>query len=461
MGLKAIVLAAGQGTRMRSELPKVVHRIAGRPLVSWVLDSLSGIVVDDAVVVVGHAADKVHSILPEGTTTALQEPQLGTAHAASVGLEALDIGPDDEVLVLYGDMPLIQSESLQLLIEARRGTGAKAGLLTAVVDNPTDYGRVLRNDWDAVIGVVEHRDATPTQRRIKEINTGIYVFNGREFGSLLEKIRPDNQQGEFYLTDVIGIIVDSGSPMTAVRVDREETLGINSMEQLAEASRVMHQRINKGWMEQGVRMDDPSRVYIDGDVDIASGVHLYPGVHLEGATTIGETTVIGPDTLVRDSNIGAHCSVRYAVVEGAQVGGGVAVGPYARLRPGTVMKDDSKAGSFVELKKTIVGEGSKVPHLSYMGDAILGEGVNIGAGSITCNWDGEDKHQTVIGDGAFIGSDTMLVAPVTVGDDGWTGAGSVITRDVSPGALAVERNQQKEIEGYNRRRQAREETEDS
>jgi len=459
MGLKAVVLGAGKGTRMKSDLAKVLHEVAGRPLVSWMLEIVAASGIDETVVVVGRQADDVAAVLPEGVRTALQEKQLGTGHAARVGLEALDPDDDDIVLVLPGDMPLIRHETLEHLVELHRGTGAGATLLSCRPADPTGYGRILRDGADHVLGIVEQRDASDQQLAIREVSTSVYAFAARHLRPALADLSNDNSQGEYYLTDVIAAFVADGLRVEALGADAIEGEGVNSHDQLAAAAAELRRRINRSWMRSGVWMQDPERTYIDADVTLAPGVRLYADVHLEGATAIDADAEVGPSVYVRDCRIGAGARIWYSVLRQADVGIQAEVGPYVSLRPGADLREGSKAGTFVEIKNSVVGKDSKVPHLAYVGDATIGEGSNIGAGTITVNYDGHQKHRTMIGDGVKIGSDTMLVAPVSVGDDAWTAAGSVITKDVSPGALAVARSPQKEVPGYAARRRARAEQE--
>lgn len=439
---------------MASRLPKVAHTAAGRTLLGWSLQAVGPLEPASVVVVVGHGAGEVSQHLPEGAISAVQEQQLGTGHATQVGIDALlQVEGDDTIVVLYGDMPLLTTDLLSKLAE--RDSGVAARMVTAEFADPTGYGRTLRNDEGHVIGIVEERDCIDAQKAINEVNAGVYAFRAGDLVETLAGVSNENAQGEYYLTDVIGILVERGELVEAVTASAEEVVGINSQDQLAEGQRLLQQRINQRLMESGVWMLDPGRTYIDDTVTIAPGVKIYPGVHLEGSTTVGEGTRIGPDVYASDATIGADSTVWYSVLRGAVVGDGCEVGPYASLRPGTVLADGAKIGTFVETKNVAVGEGSKIPHLSYVGDAEIGQRSNVGAGTITCNYDGVDKHQTEIGDDAFIGSDTMLVAPVRIGDRATTGAGSVITHDVADGALAVERNEQREIPGYSERRQAR------
>lgn len=460
MSVRAIVLAAGQGTRMKSDLPKVVHEAAGRPLVNWVVDAARGARPHEIVVVVGHRADLVREVLPDDVATAVQEEQRGTGHAVMQALEALGDVSGDTILVLPGDSPLFRPESLAALVDTHHTSGNDATLLTAVVDEPFGYGRVLR-EGEQVVGIVEENDASDEQRAITEIAVSTYVFSGDALARGLAAIGNDNAQGEYYLTDVIGVLAADGGVGAVAAADPADVQGVNSHDQLASAAAELRSRINLHWMREGVWIQDPARTYIDAGVTLEPGARLLAGVHLEGATSVAAGAEIGPDTFVRDSTVGAGAHVWYAVVRGAEIGEGATVGPYASLREGTVMGPESKVGTFSETKKTTLGRKAKVPHLSYMGDATVGDEANIGAGTITCNYDGIHKHRTVIGDRAFIGSDTMLVAPVEIGDDAYTGAGSVISRDVAPGALAVERSAQKEIPDYARRRARVREAEDS
>lgn len=452
MNVHAIVLAAGKGTRMKSETAKVLHRAAGRPLIAWVLAALEG--VDGVTVVVGHQAESVAAALPERVGVVVQEPQNGTGHAAVVALARVRPLPGDVVLVVPGDMPLLAGGTVDALLDQHLTSGDAATVLTAVLPDPFGYGRVLR-DGESVAAIVEHRDADAAQREITEINTSVYAFQAGPLADALGRVGSENDQGEQYLTDAISILRDAGHSIGAVRVDAEQATGVNSHAQLAEVSRLLRRRINERWMNEGVSMQDPERVYVDADAVLAPGAIIYPDVHIEGASRVDADAMIGPGVFISDSSVGSGSKVSYSVLSGVRVGANAVIGPYAHLRPGSELADDTKAGSFVEIKASDVGAGSKVPHLSYIGDATIGEGSNIGAGTVTVNYDGFVKHRTVVGDRVRIGSDTMLVAPVEIGDDALTGAGSVITRNVSPGALAVERSPQREIPGYAARRQRR------
>lgn len=454
MSLVAVILAAGQGTRMKSEKPKVLHTAAGRTLLGWALESVAGIAPDRVAVVVGHGAQQVMASIPPKVEGVLQEPQLGTGHAASVALEHLGTVRDSDVVVIInGDMPLVTKELLLTVVNA---VGAAAGVMVSTsLNEPFGYGRVIRDGEGTLLRVVEERDATPAEKAITEVNAGLFAFRGGLLANALRGLAPENAQGEYYLPDVLPILLAGGYRVDVVKADPSEVFGVNSHDQLAQAESVLRTRINREWQRQGVSMQDPERIYIDADVQLAPGVRIYPGVHLEGSTTVESGAVIGPEVFASNATIGRGARVWYSVVRDAELGEGAEVGPFASLRPGTVLGARSKAGTFVEMKNTRVGEDAKVPHLSYMGDATIGDRANVGAGSITCNFDGYEKHNTVIGDDAFIGSDTMLVAPVTIGDRAVTGAGSVITHDVEDGALAVERSDQKDIPGYAARRAQR------
>ena len=451
MSLHVIVLAAGQGKRMMSELPKVAHMAAGRPLVGWVLETVSTLDPTTTVVVVGHRADEVERLLPDHVRSAVQEEQLGTGHATKVGMSAMgDIDPDDTVVVLYGDLPLLTPELVAEL--AQRDDGVAARLVVVEFENPTGYGRVIRNAAGLVTSIVEERDSNDEQRAVRDINAGVYSFRAGDLIEALGQISNKNAQGEYYLTDVIGILADRDERIEPVRAIPEEVVGINSQDQLAEARRLLQARTNQRLMESGVWMLDPERTYIDGTVVVEPGARIYPGVHLEGTTTVGAGAQVGPDVFAVDSSIGADATVWYAVLRGAVVGEECEVGPYASLRPGSVLERGSKVGTFVETKNTTLGEKAKAPHLTYLGDASVGARSNIGAGTITCNYDGFEKHRTEIGEDVFVGSDTMLVAPLRIGNSAVIGAGSVITENVAEGALAIERTEQREIPGYARRR---------
>ncbi|MEX1005270.1 MAG: bifunctional UDP-N-acetylglucosamine diphosphorylase/glucosamine-1-phosphate N-acetyltransferase GlmU [Acidimicrobiia bacterium] len=448
----AVVLAAGEGTRMRSTLPKVLHPVAGRPMLAWVLEAVMETKPERTLVVVGHGADEVVAALPDGVEHCVQTERLGTGHAASVALDHLGgLMAGTGILVLPGDTPLIDGSTLTNLLDAHQQGEATVSLLSTVVDDPSGYGRIIRNDRGTVSAIVEQSDASAGELEIGEINAGMYVFDAAAMRRGLETITPENAQGEYYLPDLVAYSAGRGETVLAVRAQPDQVSGVNTHLHLASAAAVLRTRLVEHWMQSGVRMIDPSTVYLDADVRIEPGALIYPGVHLEAGTVIGADAVVGPDVFASSSVVEAGARVWYSVLRDAIVGNDCEVGPYASLRPGTVLHPNSKVGTFVETKNTVLGEGSKVPHLSYMGDASIGTGSNIGAGSITCNYDGFAKHRTVIGDGVFVGSDTMLVAPVTIGDGAMTAAGSTITDDVEPGALGVARGRQRNVPDFVRR----------
>ena len=455
MTTAAVVLAAGKGTRFKSERAKVLHEAGGRTMLRWVLEALRPLDLDRVVVVVGHQADDVAAEaqaagLP-GLVTVEQTEQRGTGHAVRTVVEAGALEGIDRVLVVPGDAPLLTSEALGEVL-AGQGAGA-ATVLTTELPDPYGYGRILRDPDGGITGVVEERDATDEQRAICEVNTSIYAFACGPLADALRELSTDNAQGEEYLTDVIAPLTALG--VTAASASPEVVAGVNDRLQLSVAAGQLRTRILGRHMLAGVTISDPASTFIGGDVTIESDAVLLPGTHLEGSTSIGAGAVIGPDARLVDATVEAGATVTYSVVLGASVGPDATVGPFTYLRPGTRLERASKAGAFVEMKNSTVGEGSKVPHLSYVGDTTIGSGANVGAATVTVNYDGFNKHRTVIGDGARIGSDTMLVAPVTVGAGAYTGAGSVITKDVPDGALAVERTEQRIIEGYAERHRTR------
>jgi bifunctional UDP-N-acetylglucosamine pyrophosphorylase/glucosamine-1-phosphate N-acetyltransferase len=449
--LAVVVLAAGKGKRMKSELPKVLHGICGRPLIDYVMDAVSPLEAGEVVVVVGAEPDAIRAELGEGVTYVEQVEPKGTGHAVVMALDAL--GPEfEELLVLPGDSPLITPDTLAALVEARRREDAAASLLSTRLEKPTGYGRVVRDADGFVERIVEEADAGEVERAIKEVNACTYAFERALLEPALANLTTANAQGEYYLTDVVESLVAGRLRVCAVKCPAEEALGVNDREQLAEAAAVARARINRSLMLDGVTIVDPGRTYIDFGVEVGRDTVIMPLVFITGASRIGGDCLIGPCTAINESSMGDGCRVEFSWLDGCELAEGVTVGPYSRIRKGTRLGPSSKAGSFVEMKNTVVGEGSKVPHLSYMGDAEIGEGANVGAGSITCNFDGESKHRTVIGDRAFLGSDTMLIAPVRVGDDAVTGAGSTIYEDVPDGSLAIERSEQKIIPGWRARK---------
>ena len=450
MEASALILAAGAGTRMKSAKPKVAHKIMDKPLVRWVIDAVHEAGIKSVATVVGHQRDQVIPLV-EDTQVVVQEEQLGTAHAVKVAREAL-AGDAGSIVVLTGDSPLIRPETIQELADLQQKNYAAVVVLTMEVEDPTGYGRIIRDDAGNVCAIVEHKDCTPEQLAIKECNSGFYCF-GRDFlFDALDKVSTENAQGEYYLTDVLELAYKAGEPVIGlVTDDPNECLGVNSRKQLAEATACLQQRINDFHMANGVTIMDPRTTWIGPDVTIEADTEVLPLTFMYGATKVGSDCVIGPNSRLVDTVVGNGCTLEETIALESQIDNDVSCGPRAYLRPGTHMCDGSKAGTHVEIKKSTVGQDSKVPHLSYIGDATLGKDVNIGAGSITCNYDGEKKWPTVIGDHAFIGSDTMMVAPVTLGENCLIGAGSVITKDVSADALGLGRARQTEIEGWNKK----------
>ncbi|MGE4427093.1 MAG: bifunctional UDP-N-acetylglucosamine diphosphorylase/glucosamine-1-phosphate N-acetyltransferase GlmU [Solirubrobacteraceae bacterium] len=446
-----IVLAAGRGTRMRSATPKVLHEICGRPLVGWVLAAATGAGAH-RVVVVDQPARVLDGRLPDGVDTVAQvAAEHGEGTAGAVAAAAGLIDPDRPVVVLAGDVPLITADAIAALAAAHTASTAASTILTTRLDDPTGYGRVVRDTDGHVVKVVETKepgDATDEELRIDEVNAGIYAFDGRLLLDALGRVGDDNAQGERYLPDVLGILRGDGHAVAAHRLDDPAlVLGVNDRAQLATVRRVAQDRIHAAHLRAGVTIVNPESTVIDHGVTIEPDATIEPGCVLRGTTTIAAGAVVGPHTVATDATIGA-AEVVHSHVLGATVEAGATVGPFAYLRPGTVLRPSSKAGAFVEIKNSDVGEGSKVPHLSYIGDADIGPGANLGAATITANYDGYRKHRTTVGSGVRTGVDTTLVAPVSVGDDAYTGAGSVVTKDVPAGALAVARARQRNVDGY-------------
>ncbi|MFB6815988.1 bifunctional UDP-N-acetylglucosamine diphosphorylase/glucosamine-1-phosphate N-acetyltransferase GlmU [Streptomyces sp. NPDC056347] len=448
-----VVLAAGEGTRMKSKTPKVLHEISGRSLVGHVVTASRELDPEHLVVVVGHAAEQVGTHLAtvdERLRTAHQPEQKGTGNAVRVGLGALGGSVDGTVIVVCGDTPLLSGGTLRALAATHTADGNAVTVLTAEVPDSTGYGRIVRDPADgAVTGIVEHKDATDAQRAIREINSGVFAFDGRLLADALGRIGTDNSQGEEYLTDVLSILREAGHRVGAsVADDHREILGINNRVQLAEARRLLNLRLLERAMTAGVTVVDPASTLIDVTVTYERDAVVHPGTQLLGTTHLGEDSEVGPNSRLKDTAVGAGARVDNTVADGAEIGAGATVGPYAYLRPGARLGAKSKAGTYVELKNATIGEGTKVPHLSYVGDATIGDHTNIGAASVFVNYDGEAKHHTTIGSHCRTGADNMFVAPVTVGDGVYTAAGSVITKDVPPGSLAVARGQQRNIEGW-------------
>ncbi|WP_367997482.1 bifunctional UDP-N-acetylglucosamine diphosphorylase/glucosamine-1-phosphate N-acetyltransferase GlmU [Streptomyces sp. GMY02] len=448
-----VVLAAGEGTRMKSRTPKVLHEVCGRSLVGHVVSAARELGPEQLVVVVGHAREQVEGHLAaayEGVRTAYQAEQHGTGHAVRIGLQELGGVLDGTVVVVCGDTPLLTGATLNALAAAHAADGNAVTVLTAEVPDAAGYGRIVRDGASgAVTAIVEHKDATETQRAIREINSGVFAFDGKLLADALGKVRTDNSQGEEYLTDVLGILREAGHRVGAsVAADHQEIVGINNRVQLAEARRLLNARLLERAMLAGVTVVDPASVFVDVTVTYEQDAVVHPGTQLLGSTHLGEGAEVGPNSRLRDTRVGAGARVDNTVADGAVVGEDALVGPYAYLRPGTRLGVRSKAGTYVEMKNATIGEGTKVPHLSYVGDATIGNFTNIGAASVFVNYDGMRKHHTTVGSHCRTGADNMFVAPVTVEDGVYTAAGSVITKDVPAGSLAVARGQQRNIEGW-------------
>ena len=452
-----VLLAAGEGTRMRSATPKVLHELAGRSLLHHVLATVRQLQPEHLVVVVGHGRDEVTAHLAEVDADAVpvvQERQLGTGDAVCVALDALPPvgGP---VLVAAADTPLLDAETLHALLHAHLEHGNAATLLTARVADPTGYGRVLRDDNGAVLGVVEDRDADEAQRLVDEVNSSTYVFDAAPLRAALARLDTANAQGELYLTDVLHLLRGDGHPVGAVTTgDPTLVLGVNDRVQLAAVGRLLRDRLVEGWQRAGVTVVDPATTWLDIDVTLEPDVTLLPNTQLHGRTTVAARAVVGPGCTLRDTAVGPGARLSYTVAEAAEVGPDATAGPYTYLRPGTRLGPGAKVGTYVETKNAEIGAGAKVPHLSYVGDATIGEHANIGAATVFVNYDGVAKHRTTIGRHARTGADNMFVAPVHIGDGAYTAAGSVITEDVPPGAMAVARARQRTIEGWVARRRA-------
>ena len=442
-----IVLAAGEGTRMKSTTPKVLHSVAGRSLLGHVLHAINHLEPTELRIVVGSGRQAVEAHIAEiapKATTVFQEHRGGTGHAAQLALAGNT--PKGTVLVLAGDTPLLTGDSLAQFVAAHAAGKFAASVLTAEHPDPTGYGRIIRDDSDELLRIVEEKDATEAEKFIFEINSGVYAFDGEKLAASIGQLTNANAQGELYLTDVIGILKSAGESIAAIMIDDfTETLGVNDRIQLAESAAMLRDRINEGWMRSGVTIVDPTTTWIDSTVELSQDVTLHPGTALLGVTKVATGAVIGPRTTLTDCVVKEGAQVVESIATRTVIGEGATVGPFTYLREGTQLGDSSKAGAFVEMKNAVVGTGSKIPHLSYVGDATIGEGSNIGAATIFVNYDGIEKHHTTVGDQVRIGSDTMLVAPVSIGDGAYTAAGSVITEDVPAGAIGVGRAKQRNV----------------
>lgn len=457
--LAVIVLAAGLGTRMKSDIPKVLHQVCGRPMLAYVIDAALSVSPTRVVVVTGPEQDAIAHALPVGCERALQAERRGTGDAVRVGLEPLE-GFEGDVVVLVGDAPLVDGGFLAGLVAAHRAAGSRATVATAVIPEPSHYGRVVRDPSGGVARIVEARDASADELRLTEVNTGFYVFDTALLRAVLPRLKPVNAQGELYLTDVVRLAISDGVPVEAfVAPEPEVVYAVNSRVELADVNGIMRRRLLERLMLAGVTVEDPATTYVDWGVEVGRDTVLRANTHLLGRTTVGAASELGPGAFLRDAFVGDRARVVASQLHDCVVGSRCSVGPYAFIRPNTVLAEGVRAGAFVEIKNSRIGEESRVPHLSYVGDATVGRRSNIAAGNITANFDGDEKHPTHIGDDVRTGSDTVFVAPVTVGDGAHTAAGSVITEDVPPGALAVARSRQQTIRGYAERRAARRDAE--
>ena len=448
--LTVLVLAAGKGTRLRSKTIKLLHDVAGRPMVAWVLDAVSRLRPARMITVIGYQAGDVKAALAGSASTfVLQKRQRGTGHAVLQAARAIGAKPG-VLLIVSGDLPALRTATLRRLVNSHRKKRAALTVLTAELDDPTGYGRVLRDANCNVERIVEHRDATRYERRVREINTGVYVADPVKLIRVLRMLEPDNDQGEYYITDAVHHLLAAGQRVAAVQhQDAAEVLGVNTRQELAAASMMLLERRAEALQASGVTLLDVSRTWIDPRARVGRDTVIYPGVIIEGACTIGPDCIVRSGCRIVDSSIGASAEIRdYSLVFGSRVAKNVSVGPFAHIRPGSILEDGSKVGNFVELKKTRLGRRSKANHLTYLGDATIGEDCNIGAGTITCNYDGTSKHPTELARGVFIGSNTEIVAPVKVGKGAYVAAGSTVTRDVPAGSLAIGRGKQRNIEGW-------------
>ncbi len=447
--IKAIILAAGFGTRMKSKQPKVIHDLLGLPLVTHVIRAAKEAGVDEICVVVGHGSEMVKEAITDKVTYVVQEEQLGTGHAVMVADDFIETS--GKTLVLFGDTPLITSETLKDLIDTTTRNDNDVTVLSTLVDNPHGYGRIVRQNGH-FFKSVEHKDASEAERLVKEINSGMYCFDSKALKEALGNLNNDNAQGEYYLPDVLPLIMnDGGSVEALITPNSDEILGINTKVQLAEAVAIMQRYINEKHMLNGVGIINPSQTYISKDTQIGQDTIIYPGVYLEGKCTIGDDCVIGPNVKIVDSEIGQGTKIESSTILESKIGNGTSVGPYAYVRPNSTIGNNIKIGDFVEVKNATIGDGTKISHLTYVGDADVGEKVNFGCGTVVVNYDGQKKHRTTIKDGAFIGCNTNLVSPVTVNEQAYTAAGSTVTDDVPAYALAIARSRQKNIDEWAKR----------
>ena len=445
MNLKIVILAAGQGTRMKSKIPKVLHKVLDKPMLDHVMEAAQVVTNNKPIVVIGHMSDMVREHLGDKAEIALQEEQLGTGHAVMMAEHYID--NEDEVLILCGDTPLIKGETLKEMTKIK-SEGYAAVVMSAVEDDPTGYGRIIRDESNDFMRIREQKDASEEEKAIKEINAGMYIINGKLLKENLSKLSVNNAQREYYLTDVLEHIKNAGHRIGVYQADKMEIMGVNSRLQLSEAERIMRLDVNKMHMANGVTLIDTNSTYIDKNVKIGRDTIIYPNCHIKGNSVIGEDCIIRENTTIEDSHIEDHVTIKSSTILSSKVGARTTIGPYAYLRPKSVLGEDVKIGDFVEVKNAEIGNGSKASHLSYIGDAVVGKNVNIGCGVVFVNYDGKNKFKSIVEDNAFIGSNSNLVAPVTVKEGGYIATGSTVTVDVPEGALCVARAREVIKEGW-------------
>ena len=446
--VSAVILAAGRGTRMKSKLPKVLHIINGKPMVKYAVEACRGVGIDRPLLIIGDGREQVREAMGDSVDYAEQLVQSGTGHAVQMALPSLP--ESGSLLVLCGDTPLLRAATLEALLQRHIDEGASCTLLSAVVDNPAGYGRICRDAGRNIVRIAEQKDATAEERAIKEINTGVYCFDISFLRRGIGKLKNNNAQGEYYLTDVPSLIRAEGGKIASLMLADgiSEVMGVNDREQLAVAASFLRARKLRQLMLQGVTIVNPNSVYIEDGVTVGADTVIEPNTILRGSTVVGEDCLIGPSSDISDSVIGDGSTVAYSVLVGVTAAAKAIIGPFSYMRPGTELAENVKVGGFVETKKAIVGKGSKIPHLSYVGDTEIGENVNVGCGTITCNYDGYDKYKTIIGDEVFIGSNVNLIAPIVIGNRSFVAAGSTVSEDVPEGALGVGRGKQRNIEGW-------------
>jgi bifunctional UDP-N-acetylglucosamine pyrophosphorylase/glucosamine-1-phosphate N-acetyltransferase len=445
MNLKIVILAAGQGTRMKSKIPKVLHKVLDKPMLDHVMEAAQVVTNNKPIVVIGHMSDMVREHLGDKAEIALQEEQLGTGHAVMMAEHYID--DEDEVLILCGDTPLIKGETLKEMTKIK-SEGYAAVVMSAVEDDPTGYGRIIRDESNDFMRIREQKDASEEEKAIKEINAGMYIINGKLLKENLSKLSVNNAQREYYLTDVLEHIKNAGHRIGVYQADKMEIMGVNSRLQLSEAERIMRLDVNKMHMANGVTLIDTNSTYIDKNVKIGRDTIIYPNCHIKGNSVIGEDCIIRENTTIEDSHIEDHVTIKSSTILSSKVGARTTIGPYAYLRPKSVLGEDVKIGDFVEVKNADIGNGSKASHLSYIGDAVVGKNVNIGCGVVFVNYDGKNKFKSIVEDNAFIGSNSNLVAPVTVKEGGYIATGSTVTVDVPEGALCIARAREVIKEGW-------------